>query len=98
MLKETLGLFITAHKRSLGQGNVFIGVCLCTDGVSFPACITGHMTSSQGGLPRGGGFCLKGVCLRGWVEQTPQPELEKWAVRILLECFLVPLLRLEDSF
>ena len=36
----------TARKRSLWQGNVFIGVCLPSRGrvVGFPACITGHMT------------------------------------------------------
>ena len=51
-------LLITARKRSLGQGNIFTGVCLFKGGgVSFPACITGHMT---------GGVCLhRGICIQG---------------------------------
>ena len=45
-------LIITARWRTLGQGNVFTGVCLSTGGrVGFPACITGHMT--------------RGVCIQG---------------------------------
>ena len=44
---------VTARKRSSGQGNLFTGVCLSTEGVGFPACITGHMTSIWGG---GGGW------------------------------------------
>ena len=51
-------LLITARKRSLGQGNIFTGVCLFKGGgVSFPACITGHMM---------GGVCLhRGICIQG---------------------------------
>ena len=42
---------VTTRKRSLGQGNVFTRVChSVARGVGFPACITGHMTSIQGGL------------------------------------------------
>ena len=116
---------ITARKRSLGQGNVFTGVCLSTGaGVGFAACVTGHTTSIRwgGGGGRAAGFpacitghmtsiwgvCIQGVCVWGvcqqesWggglhpggstysgVGQTPLPELEKQAVHILLECFLV---------
>ena len=70
-------IIITARKRSLGQGNVFTGVCLSTGGVGFPPCITGHMTSIQGGLRPGGRKVL------------PPPELEKRVVGILLQYFLV---------
>ena len=85
----------TARKWSLGQGNVFTGVCLSTQ---------------EGGLcPRGGGLCL-GKSLSGrhpwqrplgqrslWTEtpqtETPQTETKLYgkepAVRILLECILV---------
>ena len=52
-------LLITAHKRSLGLGNVFTGVCLSTGG-GFPACIIAHMTSM------GRGFCLQGGGLPTW--------------------------------
>ena len=48
-------IIITARKRSLGQGNVFTGMChsFCPQGrVGFPACITGYMTG--GCLPPGG--------------------------------------------
>ena len=41
---------ITAHKRSLGQGNMFTGVCLSTG------------VSSRGGVPGPrGGACCRGV-------------------------------------
>ena len=69
-------LLITARKRSLGQGNIFTGVCLFKGGgIGFPACITGHMTggsASIGGftsrgvcVQREGVFCIQRVCLRG---------------------------------
>ena len=48
-------LIFTTRKQSLGQGNVFTGVCPGTGGVGFPACITAHMT---------GGVCLWGV----WIQ------------------------------
>ena len=37
------GLFVTARKRSLGQGNIFIGVCqeFCSQGGSLPQCMLG---------------------------------------------------------
>ena len=46
--RDTFSLIFTTRKRSLGQGNVFIGVCLPTRGVVFPACIIGHMTNMTG--------------------------------------------------
>ena len=75
---------ITPHKRSLGQGNVFIPVCypVHREGVGFPACITGHMTRGLhlGGLPPGSwaepppGLSTGGVCIRGG-GQTPSPKI-----------------------
>ena len=48
------------YRRSLGQGNVFTGVCVCPQGEGV--CL-------QGGLPRGGsapsGVWLGGVHPRG---------------------------------
>ena len=81
----------TTRKRSLGQGNVFTPVCHSVHGrevlVGLPACITGRMTSMGGSAYRG--VCIGGGAYRG-VGQTPlELELEKRAVRILLECFLV---------
>ena len=88
---------ITARKRSLGQGNVFTSVRHSVHGgwtASRVVCI-------QRGLHTGGsasrGVCIqclhpRGVCLQGWVGQTPQElwdTVNKQAVRILLECILV---------
>ena len=45
-------IVIAARKRSLGQGNVFTRVCHSIHrgkGVGFPACVTVHITSIQGG-------------------------------------------------
>ena len=55
-------------------------------GVGFPAC---NQPSGGGPAYRRRGY-TSGVCLQGvslWGGQ--HLELEKWAVRILLECFLV---------
>ena len=49
--------FITVRKRSLGQGNMFTGVCLSTGGVPGP-----------GGCLLWGGACSGGRCL---VEKPP---------------------------
>ena len=65
--------FVTARKRSLGQGNVFTPVCHSVHrGVSIPACTTGRMTGgslSRGSLSRGvsvqGGLCPGGSLSRG---------------------------------
>ena len=65
----SLSWLITARKRSLGQGNIFTGVCLST------------------GVGRGGGG--EGVVLGEGSVILILSEPEKWAVRILLESFLV---------
>ena len=71
---------MTARKRSLGQDNVFTRVC--------------HPVHSGG---RGGGSASRGSAYEasasregggGSFGQIP-PEPERWAVSILLECFLV---------
>ena len=48
--------------------------------VGFPACIIGHMTS----IP--GWWCVQGVFASRGTVGRPPPELEKWAVGILLSC------------
>ena len=74
-----MGLFFTARKQSLGQGNVFTCVCHSVHkgegGVDFPASITGHMTRGsvsrgdlhlgEGGLHLGEGVYTQGkeVCM-----------------------------------
>ena len=91
---DSVGIF-TARKRSCGKV-MFLHLCviLFTIGVGFLACITGHMTSIQWGLPAAGGGGLHpgglstGVLHPGGLGRLPQ-ELWKQAVRILLECFLV---------
>ena len=77
--------FITARKRSFGQGNIFIGVCqggvggVCSGGVSAPR---GEGVSAPGG---GGSAPGWGGCL----VESPLQRLLLRAVRILLECILV---------
>ena len=93
------GIFITARKRSFGQGNVFTGVCL---------------SARDGNVPLGPGVCvpvgLGRVCTPLWTHpqthstrQTNLPRhththartrththrVKKRAVHILLECCLV---------
>ena len=47
---------ITSRKRSLGQGNMFAGVCLSTGGVPGPGG-----WSALGGCAWSGGFCSGGA-------------------------------------
>ena len=58
---------VTTRKLSLGQGNIFTGVChfFCPqgEGVGFPACISGQMSGG-------------GVCIQGEVGQTPHLNLD----------------------
>ena len=80
--------FITARKRSLGQGDAFIlrlsfcpGRSLCGGSLSRRVSVQG--VSVQGSLYGRGGFCLGGVSV-----QRP-PYGKEQAVPILLECILV---------
>ena len=55
--------FITACKRCCGEV-MFLHPSVCSqgEGIGFPACITGHMTTIQGGLHPWGNFIAYG----GW--------------------------------
>ena len=69
-------LFITARKRSYGQGNVFTPVCHSVQGISVPACITGHMTGgslSRWSLSKGvsGGLSPGVLCPGGSLSGRP---------------------------
>ena len=90
---------ITAAKQSLEQGNIFTGVFLSTRG--WLASMH-HRSHDQGGLHLRGGRHRGRVCIQGGVGQTqphptPHPEIHgiqwdtvnKWRLRILLECILV---------
>ena len=66
---------VTTRKRSLGQGNMFTGVCLSTEGVPAP-----------GGLPALGGVFASGGVPGG---DLPPRRLLLRAVCIPLECILV---------
>ena len=71
-------LFVTARKRSLGQGNMFAFVCLSTGGW----CLV------LGGVWSGGAWS-QGVWSWGVPGGDPPERLLLWAVCILLECILV---------
>ena len=95
--------FITARKRSLGQGNMFTGVCLSIGG---GGCLVPGGSGPRGclvwGVPGPGGCLLQGVPAPGgcllvgggsgpggaWWRPPPRRPL-LWAVHILLECILV---------
>ena len=96
-----LELLITAHKRSLGQGNVFTPVCHSVHrgkGDWLPSmhhmtrgvCIQG--VSCIGGLHPGSweglhlGGLHRGEGGLGRPHPVPQDMVNKQAVRILLEC------------
>ena len=79
----------TARKRSLGPGNVFIGVCqeFCPRGVCFSACWD-TTPPPRAGLPPEQAPRAPGT--RHPPEQSmPGDTVNEWAVRILLECILV---------
>ena len=60
------------------------GVCLQV------VCIQGVGVCLQGGLhPGTRGICIQGICLQRVGGMPNPPELEKRAVRILMECFPV---------
>ena len=74
-IKLREGNVFTTRKRSLGQGNIFIGVC--------------QEFCSQGGGPGLGGLLLGGGCSWGGAWWRPPGWLPLWTVCILLECILV---------
>ena len=92
---------ITTRKFCKG----YVSVILCTGGwlPSTPhmshdqrVCLQGDLPpggSARGDLPLGGGVCLKGGRRRGmgcWTDlQALWDTVNKWVVRILLECILV---------
>ena len=45
---------------------MFLHLSVCSGGVGFPACITGHMTKIQGG-----GLYPRGLPTGGWAERPP---------------------------
>ena len=59
----------TARKRSLGQGNIFIGVCqeFCSQGGCLlpGGCLLLGGVSALGGSAPGGVCCWEGVCFQG---------------------------------
>ena len=78
---------------------MFLHVCVIlftVEGIGVPACITGHMS-------RGVCICWSAsregvVCLQGVGQfSPPPPELRKWAVRDLLDSFLVFHLNLQAN-
>ena len=84
---------ITGHMTRLrgGGGSASRGVSiqeglLPGGSASGGVCIQeGGSASRRGGLPPGGGVCLQA----GSAFSSSTPKLEKWVVRIPLECFLV---------
>ena len=58
---ELIDLVIIAHKRSLGQGNIFTGVCLSSEGYDVTSCLAAwyHVpyrdsaSEERGGCPGG---------------------------------------------
>ena len=87
---------ITARKRSLGQSNVFTGMCHSVHGgglcmMSLPLWLTGPMFLQGGSLSLvpcsfqvGGGLCPGGSLSKGGSLSVRPPP-----IRILLESFLV---------
>ena len=87
---------ITARKRSLGQGNMFTGVCLSTGGCLLPGgawprgvcLLPGGCLHPGGGSAPGGPWSQGGVCSQGGPGGDPRGWLLLRVVRILLECIL----------
>ena len=68
--------FITGHKRSLVQGNVFTGVYLCTGGGDLP---------TRGGLTGGGGDCIQGALGRPPRNQKSGRYASYWNAYLFIE-------------
>ena len=102
MVKLQLSEIITAHKRSLGQGNIFRSVCqefcpgggrVCSWGVSARGGVCSRGVSAPGEVCSWGvcswGGLLGGLCSWGGAGGDPPGRPLLRAVRILLECILV---------
>ena len=83
-------VIITAHRRSLGQGNVFTPVCLFTweSLYDVTSCLAAWSYVPSKGISVSGPMFLVGGLPPERVGQTPS-RTGKRVVRILLECFLV---------
>ena len=97
----------TARKRSLGQGNIFIGVCqefcsrgvVCFRGVSapgWPCLLPGGMSAPRGCVSAPGGCLFRGGLPGG--DPLPPRRILLRAVRILLECIFVFLIIMKDEW
>ena len=87
-------MFITARKRSLGQGNIFTNFChsVHRQGVCIQESLPLGRSASRG-------VCIQGGLHPGRLHQTLErlsppyqilwDMINEWAVRILLECILV---------
>ena len=92
-------IFITARKRSLGQGNIFTPVCHSVDRGGLPQCMLGYHprtmhTSPQDHAPPGPCTTPPGTMHPPWDHAPPAQRMlgdtvNVRVVRILLECNLV---------
>ena len=87
-LEQMAEVVITDHIRSMGEGNVFTGVCLFTgesafgEGVCLEGCLH-EEGSAYRGICKEGGKGLHGM-------GTPCRDMvNRRSVRILLECIIV---------
>ena len=82
-----MALLFTTHKQSLGQGNVFTGVCPQVGGDWYPSMHhrshDQHLVGSASRVVLPPGRSAWGGC------RADPSELEKRVVGILLECFFV---------
>ena len=75
-------ILVTTCKRSLGQGNMFTGVCLSTGRLPGPEGSGPGSCLVLGGLVLGGPGPRGGV----WSRRVPGEDPPRW---LLLECILV---------
>ena len=94
---QFLRFFVTARKRSLGQGNMFTGVCVFTGGGAWSGGAWSQGVPGPGGVPGPRGCLVPAGCLvwgrylvpGGVPGGDPPGRLLLRALRILLECILV---------
>ena len=86
MLPIVIWVF-TDRIRSMGEGNVFTGVCLFTGGPALEG--EGFAVGGRGVCIEGVvGICMKGVCMER-ADPLPADMVNRQSVCILLECILV---------